>query len=1840
MAAKAGRQWTPEQIDAIQAGQTNLLVAAAAGAGKTAVLVERIIRRLTDAEAPVSLENLLVVTFTDAAAAEMRQRIGAALEQAVARRPENEAWRRQLLLLNRAAISTIHAFCLRVLRTYFYRLDLDPAFRVMDPAEADLMQLEVIDRVLEEAFAAEPDGGPVTDLADGLGGRGDAALVDLVLKVWNFTRSLPWPEQWLDAAVAAYTMAAPTPLPAFPTGRRPDAAVAAYTVAPAAAGSREPAGGSGNPGAAAGCGSGGHDQPVTSSDAPAPAFLAARPWYRELQQSIALSLEEAAFYLQQARTLAAGPGGPAVYLDHLEREAGAVRELLAAMGDLSWEEFWQRLAGIDFARLPAVRRESADPELKERVTGYRDQAKKLLRNLQQEGYRDGEAIKDELARAGAAAQALVGLVRRFAAAYNQEKHRRSLLDFSDLEHLCLQVLLDPAAPPGELRPSEVALELRRRYAEVLVDEYQDINSIQDAILTLVSRQGVGVPATGPGQVDGAGTCFRGEQASGDRGVLSGAVVGEGANQPGCPVSGDTGPCLYSSRDAQQPGFSVPSGDGFKRLSIAGEFPDQLLIRAGEPAPPSLTPAAAPNLFMVGDVKQSIYRFRLANPELFLEKYRTYPAYREEPAVGAIPPHITEAEKWPAENAGLMIGAEGSTTLVSGAHDREDICHGGLAGAAARAAVPCRQVANTAAPVPIAGNAEVAIPGSQILLPGNQALLPDDQEPYPGSPAHGRRILLKANFRSRQGVVDGVNFIFRQVFLRLVGELEYDADAALVGRADYPDNPAAVPPAVEVYLLERKIEADPTTAAAGQGLPRPGFEAGAAGDSQTSEAAKDAVSHIPATGAAGATTPAATLPGQHDAFFRAMGQGDAGSETGEGGATPAGGPAAPDLEELTALEREALLVARRIRRMVQGDPERPGAEFQVWDTEKKAYREITWRDIVILLRATKDRAPVFLEALQQQGIPAYADLGGGYFAAIEVETILSLLRVIDNPRQDIPLAAVLRSPLVGLTADELARVRLAAPGEDFYTAVVRAAKPAGPVVQGGGATTDDLTAVSAAGGDSLAERLAGFLSRLERWRTLARRQPLGDVIWQLYRETGYLEFAGGLPGGAQRQANLRALLDRARQFEGFARHGLFRFLRFIERLQQNEGDLGTARALGENEDVVRVMSIHRAKGLEFPVVIVADLGHAFNLRDLSADVLLHGRLGLAPLYFDTAAGVKYPTLPYLAAAHRLRLEALSEEARILYVALTRAREKLLLVGSARDLPRRAASWCAGLLHDGEQLPAMLMARAGSHLDWVAAALARHPQGTSLRRLAGVEGGFILADPSCWQVEVVQGEGGEAGLTGAAGLPLSLWRRPDRAAEDRCDITAPGSAAGMTATVTPFSGDELTGQMALGNATATAFAPASRSRGDELTGQVTAGAAAVTTPATVPAHVLSGPAGASAPPDRHPEGVSLPAVPAGGALSESATVRLQQEVTRRLSWVYPYNALTTLPVKIAATELKRRFDVFNEGEAPVQPGGEGAPEQFPPAPLAPGGGPPAGSRLAEAAVKTPFSSCPAEAAATSTSRQGDRGQNPAGVAAAGGKNAGLPAGSDWPGGMGGYVAAAGDSSAGHPGRLHQQVTGGGRDTGITAAVATVGCLREMGERAAMTPRGNFKGAFTRRPLFLQEQKGLTATEKGTATHLVLQHVDLTRPVTAGGLATLLQRLVDREVLTPEQAQAVDRGAILAFLAGPLGRRLLDRPERVRRELPFSLAIPIAELYPHLPAAVATAETAIVQGIIDCLVEEDEGFLLLDFKTGRVPPDPLVVYSAQVHMYSRAVETIFRRPVKETHLYFLDSGRNYRV
>ncbi|MDB4868237.1 MAG: ATP-dependent helicase, partial [Cohnella sp.] len=636
-------------------------------------------------------------------------------------------------------------------------------------------------------------------------------------------------------------------------------------------------------------------------------------------------------------------------------------------------------------------------------------------------------------------EALTVLAIAFGERYETAKRAKGLLDFGDLEHYALRILRDPASVPGHSVPSAAAADYRNRYSEIYLDEYQDTNEVQEAIVSLIAR-----------------------------------------DHPG-------------------------------------------------------------NVFMVGDVKQSIYRFRLAEPGLFMAKYKRY-----------------------------------------------DIWGPGI------------------------GDAD--------------------------SP-EGLRIDLARNFRSRREILDAVNHVFRLIMREPVGEMNYDSRAELVYGEGYPDwaaSAVSVPGltdggndrGVELILIDKT--------------------AGARDDDSSAES-----SEAPAGGSA-----------------------DSGGEDADPSASDPEGEA----EDLETTQLEARCVATEIRRLMGAD-ESGNPPFAVYEGTSGLYRPVQYRDIVILLRAAAAVAPAFLDELKAAGIPAYADLATGYFAATEVDVLLSLLSIIDNPRQDIPLAGVLRSPIVGLTADELAQIRLCNRRGEFWDAV--------------NASANEETLP-----ESLRATVNAFLAKLSEWRDFARREPLGELLWTIYRETGYYDFVGGMPGGIQRQANLRALVDRARGYETSSRfRGLFRFLRFLGRMRDTGSDLGAARALGEGENVVRIVSIHKSKGLEFPVVFAAGLGRHFNRRDLNGMFLKHKTLGFGPRMVETDTRVTYPTLPQLAIRRRMAAEMLAEEMRVLYVALTRPKEKLFLIGTSKDAGKQWEQWreTASLAEEG--LPDHAVAAATKYLDWL-------------------------------------------------------------------------------------------------------------------------------------------------------------------------------------------------------------------------------------------------------------------------------------------------------------------------------------------------------------------------------------------------------------------------------------------------------------------------------------------------------------------------------------------------------------
>jgi ATP-dependent helicase/nuclease subunit A len=703
-------------------------------------------------------------------------------------------------------------------------------------------------------------------------------------------------------------------------------------------------------------------------------------------------------------------------------------------------------------------------------------------------------------------------------------------------------------------------------------------------------------------------------------------------------------------------------------------------------------------------------------------------------------------------------------------------------------------------------------------------------------------------------------------------------------------------------------------------------------------------------------------------------------------------------ELETAQLEARVIAKQIKNMMN-----QAAPFEVFDKRSGGMRPVLYRDIVVLLRATSAWAPVFIEELKHQGIPAYADLTTGYFSATEVEVMLSLLKVIDNPYQDVPLASVLRSPVVGLSADELALIRAGARNSAFYDAVVDA-----------GASLQNS--------ESTNHKLPLFLNRLKLWRTDARQGSLADLIWSIYRQTGYYDFAGGLSGGLQRQANLRALYDRARQYESTSLRGLFRFLRFVERMKDSGGDLGTARALGEQEDVVRIMSIHKSKGLEFPVVFVAGMAKLFNQRDLNEPFLLHKELGFGPRFVDTALRISYPTLPSLAIKRRMRLEMLAEEMRILYVALTRAREKLVLLGTVKNLDKLLRAWSRHVHTPDLLLPDYELAKARCYLDWIGPALMRHPDAELWRSRLGMDGipaDRLLKDPSEWKLTIV-------------------------------------TPAGLLASEAVQS------------------IPMDESRIEALR--------------------------------------NLETVP--------TQEKWKEALEHKLSWQYAFPHAQKWFAKTTVSEMKR---------------------------------------LSE------------------TNRMMQDMEHPTGNAL-------------------GLTSSSGSYSMNQP----------------------------------------YRASVLRRPRFMGKQQ-LTAAEKGTVVHAVMQNLLLDQQPTAESVRTTLDHMLERSLLTKAQYEVVDIKPVLAFFATDIGQRMIHT-RKVEREVPFSFGLPAQEVYTDAESdSTLSKETVLIQGVIDCLFEDSQGLVMVDYKTdsteGRSIDDLSERYRLQIDLYARAVEQIWNRPLAGKYVYYFD-------
>ena len=941
-----GVSWTTEQQQVIDLRNRNILVSAAAGSGKTAVLVERIVKIITDKNHPVDIDHLLIVTFTNAAAAEMRERIGNAIEKALDEQPGNEHLLRQLTLIHNAQITTIDSFCLYVVRNHFHEIDLEPNFRIGDEGELKLLREDVLGRVLEQNY--EEPSEAFSDFVEGYAsGRTDAALNEMILQLYEFSRSYPWPEKWLDSFVGIYRIE-----------------------------NREE--------------------------------LDRAEWLAPLTQNIRFVLKDCEQLLRQALAVTQQDDGPDMY----EKAVRSDLEKYESLSKLtSFCELSGALSDIKYDRLASSRGFEGDPDKLELVKSLREQAKDVVKKLcRQYFFCSPEMMIGQLERTEPMLEEVVRLTKQFADEFAAAKRRKNLVDFHDVEHFALQILVDEETEKAK----KTAEEFRDTFEEIMIDEYQDSNEVQETLLRSISRE------------------ERGEN----------------------------------------------------------------------------------NIFMVGDVKQSIYRFRLARPELFMKKYDSY-------------------------------SLEESTT---------------------------------------------------------------------------QRIDLHKNFRSREEVLTCTNDIFYKIMVRSLGNVEYDAEAALYPGASYP------------------VSAD--------------------------------------------FTPEILLADSNDELLE-------------------------DTELTDKKTLEAKIVAEEIKHLMKTQ--------QVTDKAAGTLRAARYSDIVILLRSLSGWADSLVEVLNGNGIPAHTVSSTGYFSTVEVQTVLSMLRLLDNPRQDIPMAAVLRSPMAGLTDEELAVLRLEDGSVPFHEAVLELAE--GLYEEDGQKEISDSEADSEAdqkqgrNADGKKEddiettahrKLLKFYKKYRQLRQLVPDTPIHELIEIILRETGYGHYVAAMPAGSRRTANLNMLLEKAAAYEKTSYKGLFHFVRYIDELQKYDVDFGEADMVGENEDVVRIMSIHKSKGLEFPIVIVSGMGKNFNKQDTRSKMVLHPELGIGLDYMDGKKRIKSPTIAKKAIAKQIELENLGEELRVLYVALTRAKEKLILTGTLKDAPEKLEFFRQQAnLSKAADRPLSYLTREGAsgYLDWI-------------------------------------------------------------------------------------------------------------------------------------------------------------------------------------------------------------------------------------------------------------------------------------------------------------------------------------------------------------------------------------------------------------------------------------------------------------------------------------------------------------------------------------------------------------
>lgn len=925
-------KWTQEQEKVISLRDRNILVSAAAGSGKTAVLVQRIISKITDKKKPVDIDRLLIMTFTRAAAGEMRERIGKALENALYEEPENEHLQRQMNLIHTAQITTIDGFCSYIIRNYFHLIGLDPGYKTADEGELKLLKEDVLKELLEEEYVS---GGEAFHnfVECYAGGKTDEGIKEYILNVYEAAMSHPDPRQWLDQCLEIYKMES-------------------------------------------------MQQMKESS------------WMQLLWEAAEEEVVTAGDMLLEAKEICTESDGPYLYEEALDSDLIFLEELKKKIRKQEFDYISELLGNLSFTRLSSKKMEGVQEQKKELVKELREEYKGILKELKTHYFLGSiEQIYNMMLRCREPMECLISIVCRFMDLFSQKKREKNLLDFTDMEHFALDILMGQG---GEM--SQAARELSEKYEEVLIDEYQDSNLVQEYLAACVS----------------------------------------------------------------------------------GWVKDKK------------------NIFMVGDVKQSIYRFRLARPELFMEKYKTY--------------SLEESKE--------------------------------------------------------------------------------------------QRIDLHKNFRSRPEVLESVNFIFQQIMGEDLGGISYDQEAALYPGASYPDGADQEFVKTRVLFVEKDGE-------------------------ELSDA-----------------------PGS-----------------------------------VSPQELEALAIAQEIHKIV-------GKE-KVLDKETGEYRLAQYGDIAVLLRSAYGWAEVFSQVFDSKGIPSYAASRTGYFATLEITTVLNFLKVCDNPLQDIPLAGVLRSPMIGCTSQELAMIKKEFPTGMLYESLCAFAQDGQMELF---PEEDGKTA--------LQDKLRVFLFLLEKVRTMAAFTPIHQLILYVIDATGYGEYVRALPGGEQRSANIHMLVEKAMEYEKSSYRGLFNFVRYIESLQKYQIDFGETNISGDGKEAVQIMTIHKSKGLEFPVVFAAGMGKQFNFQDMNARILIHPEMGLGTDAILPDKRLIISNLHKQLVRRALLKESLGEELRVLYVALTRAKEKLIITGTLSKIEKQI--WSLARYREREEvlLPIGTRIKARSYWGFLLPALARN------------------------------------------------------------------------------------------------------------------------------------------------------------------------------------------------------------------------------------------------------------------------------------------------------------------------------------------------------------------------------------------------------------------------------------------------------------------------------------------------------------------------------------------------------